>query len=113
MKKLMTFMAVGSLSATTLLGLGKFIVSTQTAVTVSQINESEKVEKAAIDAARDEMAALIIPGYYHCEGDIPTMTNISAVAPVTGKRTVKDHNLMVIGYVTPDATLVITNNCEE
>jgi hypothetical protein len=113
MKKFMTVMAFGSLGVTLLLALGKFSTSVKTAATLDSIEQSETVKNAAIDAARNEMASLIIPNYSHCKMELPTMTNITQVSPLTGKRKVLDSDLQEIGYVTPEAVLVITMQCGE
>lgn len=112
MKKFMTVLAFGSLGLTLLLAFGKFATSVKTAATVNSIDQAEQVDDAATEAARDEMASLIIPNYSHCKMEIPSMRNIDQVAPATGKRKVLDSDLQEIGYVTPEAVLVITKQCE-
>lgn len=110
MKKLMTILAVGSLSLTSLMAIGKFVTSVQTASTVSGLEAKAEVDKAVLATAA---VSLVIPNYSHCKMQIPEMRNIEQVAPKEGRRRVFDSDGLEIGYVTPESVLFITKPCND
>ena len=80
-----------------------------------------RVEEAGLDAAAavdravlsNANVKLLIPGYKHCQGPLPTMMNGEKVAPLDGTRPVVDSDCVEIGYLDQDANFVITKQCGE
>ena len=95
---------------TSLMAIGKFSTSVQTASTVNKLEAKAEVDKAVLATAS---VSLVIPNYSHCKMEIPEMRNIAQVAPKEGRRKVFDSDGIEIGYVSPESVLFITKPCNE